>query len=278
MNATFPYCLAAVDLDDTLLGPDKHIGAANRTAVRALQDRGVEVILASGRSVPSMVVHHRELGLDGLMVSLNGAVISRPSTGDLLRVFSIDPDAGSSLIDEGLANGFTVVACCAQRTFASARTSILDRYQSRGGERDVAVGLPIDLAVEGLLKLVWIAPPAALDAVQASVLTRTAERLNVIRTETHHLEFMSFDADKAAGLRAVAEFLGVPRERTLAVGDGPNDVRMLAWAGLGIAVGHAVPSAREAADLVGPEAESRGEAFAVALNLVFRPLEAPTAA
>jgi Cof subfamily protein (haloacid dehalogenase superfamily) len=277
MDQTFLYDLAAVDLDDTLLGPDKRISSANRAAVHALRTFGVEVVLASGRAVGSMIQIHRELQLDGWMISLNGAVISRPSTGEIVRSQTISPEAGFHLIAEGTAHGFTLVACCARRTFASAQTHLLERYQSRGGERDARIGFPSDLGGEDLLKLIWIAEPASLDAVQQQVMIRDSGRLNVIRSDSLYLEFMSADADKELGLRAVAEMLQVPRERTMAFGDGANDIKMLAWAGLGVAVGHAIESVKAVVNFVGPKTEDPGSAFAAAVNAVLPSYNGKTA-
>lgn len=268
MDQTFLYDLAAVDLDNTLLGPDKRISSANRAAVHALRACGVEVVLASGRATGSMIQIHRELQLDGCMISLNGAVISRPSTGETIRSQRISPEVGSHLIAEGAAHGFTLVACCPRRSFASAQTHLLERYQARGGEQDAIIGFPSDLGGEDLLKLIWIAEPALLDAVQLQVMIRDSGRLNIIRSDSLYLEFMAADADKEFGLRAVAEMLQIPRKRTMAFGDGANDIKMLAWAGLGVAVGHAIESVKAAVDFVGPKTEDPSTAFAAAVTAI----------
>ena len=68
----FPYRLAAVDIDDTLVGPDKRVGAANRAAVQQLRGCGCRVVLASGRRHANMLPFHRELGLDDYVVSCQG--------------------------------------------------------------------------------------------------------------------------------------------------------------------------------------------------------------
>ncbi|MBC7804582.1 MAG: HAD hydrolase family protein, partial [Akkermansiaceae bacterium] len=71
----FPFRLAAVDLDDTLLGPDKEISAANYAAVHRLVEAGVHVVLASGRRHENMRRFYKELDLSsGWIVSCNGAM------------------------------------------------------------------------------------------------------------------------------------------------------------------------------------------------------------
>jgi Cof subfamily protein (haloacid dehalogenase superfamily) len=267
MSPDFPYDLAAVDLDDTLLGPDKRVSSSNRAAVQALREAGLQIVLASGRAVGSMIHIHRELNLDSFMISLNGAVISYPSNDEIIRAQAISAEAGAHLVREGQSHDFTLVACCARRTFASAQTRLLKRYQSSGGERDAIIGFPPDIWSEEVLKLIWIGEPPSLDAIQEQI-TADSKDLNVIRTESHNLEFMAAGVDKVAGLRLVAEVLRVPRERIIAFGDSANDIKMLGWAGLGIAVGHAVESAKAVARFVGPETDDSASAFAAAVAAV----------
>ena len=76
---------------------------------------------------------------DLVAVDLDDTVISQPSTDEVLRLHLIPIEIGSRLVREGLGHGFTLVGCCEQRTFASARDSMLDRYQSRGGERNAVI-------------------------------------------------------------------------------------------------------------------------------------------
>jgi hydroxymethylpyrimidine pyrophosphatase-like HAD family hydrolase len=64
-TARFPYRLAAIDLDDTLLGPDKRISEQNASAVQSLRNLGVMVVLASGRSYENILNFHQQLGLRG---------------------------------------------------------------------------------------------------------------------------------------------------------------------------------------------------------------------
>ncbi len=67
---------------------------------------------------------------------------------------------------------------------------------------------------------------------------------------THLTEMINEEAGKASGLRFVCEMLGIPQERTVAAGDADNDIDMIRWAGLGVAVANASPNCLAAADLV----------------------------
>src|SRR3954469_11173440 len=81
----FPYKLAAIDIDDTLVGPDKRISGATRTAAARLTGCGWRVVLASGRRHDNMLPFHRELGLDDFLVSCQGAVARHAATGEVIH-------------------------------------------------------------------------------------------------------------------------------------------------------------------------------------------------
>jgi hydroxymethylpyrimidine pyrophosphatase-like HAD family hydrolase len=74
-------------------------------------------------------------------------------------------------------------------------------------------------------------------------------------TEDWFMELTAPRATKAAGVEAVARRYGIAARNVLAFGDGNNDVAMLSWAGLGVAMPHGRPAARQAADVVAPEGD-----------------------
>ncbi len=86
----------------------------------------------------------------------------------------------------------------------------------------------------------------------AEELGDTAE---VVITTAHLLEFNAPDATKATGVAAVAAHYGIAQAEVVAFGDSHNDVPMLHWAGLGVAMPHGLAEAREAADLISPDAD-----------------------
>ena len=94
------FRLAAVDLDDTLLGPDKEISRANLEAVHALRARGVCVALASGRRHANMLRFHRQLGLgpDDVIVSCNGALVQTAETGRVLHERRVPYDLAREIL------------------------------------------------------------------------------------------------------------------------------------------------------------------------------------
>ena len=252
MTNTFPFKLAAVDLDDTLLGPDKKVGEPNRTAVDRLRDLGCEVILASGRRHDNMLSFHRDLGLDGYAVSCQGAAARHVRTGQFLHHAPLDAPMAAEVTQTGLQRRVTVMYWSSQGVCASERSPWVQRYEADCHD-------PVPVAdVAGMLhkpaeKVIWAAEPPLIAALAPQMQRRYHGRLNVIVTDDWFLEFSSPGATKAAGVGAIARAKGVEPEEVLAFGDGNNDVAMLEWAGLGVAMSHARPAARAAARMVAPD-------------------------
>ena len=250
MTATFPYTLAAIDIDDTLVGPDKKIGLANRRAVARLRSLGCRVVLASGRRHANMLPYCNELGLDDFVVSSQGARVEHASNGERIHHATLPSPLGASLVAEGLARGFTVMFWGEAGIFAQAQTSWIDLYQRETGGDPVTIANLSTLIRRYAEKIVWATDPAQVAAAAAELAPQLADRLTMTVTENHYLEFSACGANKGTAVAALARHLAADQGEVLAFGDGHNDVPLLQWAGCGVAMPHGRAAARSAAQLV----------------------------
>jgi Cof subfamily protein (haloacid dehalogenase superfamily) len=123
-----------------------------------------------------------------------------------------------------------------------------------------AVGNLLEWLAEPPTKLVVIDDPQVLDDLKQRMLARFDGRLYISKSLPYFLEFASPDVTKAAGLDFLANRLGFTSERTVAFGDGENDVELLDWAGYGVAVANAHERVKEVANLVCPSVDEEGVA------------------
>ena len=270
---TFPYRLAAIDLDGTLLGPDKTVSAANLRAVRELEARGVTIVIASGRRYQNSRRFQRELGLNGPIIACQGALVIDPASGQAFEENLLPAPLAADLVRAGGRAGFSVIYYHRERLLAARRDHWISVYESRIGEQVELCPDLESLRGEAALKIVWYGEPAALSALRPRLEADYRNKADVLATEKENLEFMCAGIDKARGLDAVTAHYGLTRAQTLAFGDGENDAPMLRRAGLGVAVSDADDLARKAAGLIGP-AGDRETAFARAVEAVFQRLGA----
>ncbi len=267
----FPFQLAAIDVDDTLLGPEKAISEANRTAVGRLRALGCRVVLASGRRHDGMVRFYSALGLNDFAISCQGARVVHVGTGRILHSAFIGPREAAELLTEGLARGLTVIVWLSQGIYSPVLTPWAEAYLSQTGQDPIGVEDFSVLSRQPAEKIVWVGEPAVLAGAEADARVSYGGRLAVTEARDWCLEFSAREATKAAGLAAIARDANISREAVLAFGDGYNDVSMLRWAGLGVAMAHGHESARSAAHRIGPPGDA-GSALARALEGILGPV------
>ena len=237
-KSPFPYALAAIDIDDTLVGPDKRIGRENRRAVGRLQALECRVVLASGRRHANMLRYCDELGLDDYVVSSHGARVEHARTGSVLHSALLSPSDAAALVAEGLGRGLAVMLWHDDGIYAGSHSAWVDSYRWESGDDPVTIADLRTLAALPAEKVVWAAEPAVIAAVAAEVGPLHAGRLSATITEDWYLEFTAPGANKGDGVAAVARHLGIARDAVLAFGDGNNDTPLLSWAGMGVAMPH----------------------------------------
>lgn len=249
----FPYQLAAIDIDDTLVGRDKQISPENRAAVQSLQALGCRIILATGRRHANALSNARRLGLEDFVVSTQGARAEHTGTGEVIHAATLSPGDAEALIRDGIARGFTILLWLKDGIVAQGADRWIEHYYEETHDDPVTLADPLTFLDQPAEKVVWLDETEALLRAQEGVARDAEGRYNALMTTNHSLEFTAPRANKDDGVAAVARYYGIPREAVLAFGDGNNDVSMLAWAGMGVAMAHGRPAAQEAADFVTTE-------------------------
>jgi Cof subfamily protein (haloacid dehalogenase superfamily) len=266
---SFPYRLAAVDLDGTLLGPDKLISDQNAAAIHRLNEHGARVIIASGRRHQNSIRFQRQLQLTGPIIACQGGLIRDGESGNVIEAHFL-PQAVAREIAEGAEkNGVQPIYYHLDHLYVpEGNNRWLDLYESRVGERAETIPSLSQLDGRRALKIVWYGDPVILRKIRPELAAQYQGKVDILSTESENLEFMPRGINKAAALEKVAREFGVPREQVAAFGDAENDLQMLAWAGMGVAMRHGNPAAISAARMVSPPGPPE-TAFARAVDVLF---------
>jgi len=260
--------LVALDIDGTVLREDGSLGDATLAEVRRVSALGHQVMLATGRSVSmTLPVLERLDIVPEYLVCANGAIVlgrdlAAPVGYDKVRVETFDPAEVLTTIRGHLE----------QASFAVEDADGLFRYT--GSFPDGALAASSERAeFEELLTLratrvVVISPDHQIDDFLSVVSRMGLHKVSYNVGWTAWLDIAPDGVNKATGLEYVREQLGVPPERTMAIGDGRNDIDMLGWAGVGIAMGQAPPEVVAAA--AETTASDRDDGVAVALARHFQ--------
>ncbi len=204
-----------------------------------------------------------QAGIDDPVICYQGAAVVDPLTGTLLRHEPIPLELARETIAALQEDGFHVNCYVNDELYVTEVTPEAERYAGFQSLPLHAVGDLVTWLAEPPTKLVAIDEPEILDGLEARMKERFAGRLYISKSLPFFLEFASPDVTKASGLAFLAEHLGFTAGRTVAFGDGENDVELLEWAGFGVAVANAHPRVLAVADWVCPSAEVEGVAQVV---------------
>jgi Cof subfamily protein (haloacid dehalogenase superfamily) len=220
----------------------------------------MRVIVVTGRMYRSVRPYLEQAGIDDPVVCYQGAVVADPHTGEFLRHEPIPLELARETIRALQEDGFHVNCYVDDELYVADVTPEAERYAGFQSIPVHPVGDLVEWLSEPPTKLVAIDDPEVLDGLSARMKERFAGRLYIAKSLPYFLEFASPDVTKGAGLAFLAEHLGFTPERTLAFGDGENDIELLRWAGFGVAVANAHPSVLAVADWVCASAEVEGVA------------------
>jgi Cof subfamily protein (haloacid dehalogenase superfamily) len=204
-------------------------------AVHRMVGAGMSVIACTGRPFPGALPWVKRLGLGGPIVCYQGAEV-RTLDGGVLLDRGVTHDLAMEVIAYARERNLHVQAYRDDKLLVERDRREARRYAEHAGMQ-VHVVADLDKAMGPTTpKLVIVSTPVRIEAILPDVRERWAGQLNVATSVPEYLEFTSVESDKASALRFLCDRLGIPREETVAVGDGRNDASMIRWAGLGVAV------------------------------------------
>jgi len=269
--------LIIADLDGTLLESPKVITERTKKTVAAVRKVGAEVVLASARPPRSLRYYHQELRLTTPVIGYNGAVLWDLLAGIPIAQIPLAPKLAQEMVQLGRELGADVNIEATDEWFAdriSHRLSQdLKEYTTLGepqvGKVDeiLASDMNLDKAVLDIRDLEEDKEKEARDMLRRHF----DGRAHITETVPGLIDMISADASKAVMAQRLARSLGLTADQVMGIGDHENDVPLLRWAGLGVAMGNAVPAAKEAADVVTSSNKRDGVAEALERWVLDRP-------
>jgi Cof subfamily protein (haloacid dehalogenase superfamily) len=244
--------LVASDLDGTLLTPELEFSPGLPEALTALAAAGVRFLICTGRMFRSVRRVAMQLGLSsGLVVCYQGAMVVDLGSGEVLLHRPIDADVAAELVRRMRDLGRHLNAYIDDQLYVEQLDDWARRYAEYAEVGIEVVGdLVAEVTARPPTKFVVLSEPADVDLLLPRLQDEWRGRLSVVRSQASYIEFAAPGVSKSGALDWLCEREGLRRERTVACGDAPNDLDMLRWAALGVAMAEAAPEVRAAADLV----------------------------
>ncbi len=248
------YKLLVLDLDGTLTNTRKEITPRNREVLIQAQQRGTRLVLASGRPTYGIAPLANQLQMDrfeGYILSYNGGEIIDWKTHEALYSNVLPDDAIPQLYECAKRNGLAILTYDEEYIITEnpedeyvKKEAFLNKMQIRETNDFLAdIHLPLP-------KCLIVGKPEKLIAVESELSLLMQGRISVYRSEPYFLELVPPGIDKARSLAVLLEKLSLKKEEMVAIGDGYNDLSMIKFAGLGVAMANAQEPVKKAADYI----------------------------
>jgi hypothetical protein len=243
-----------LDIDGTLTNSDKEITPATKRGIINIMERGHKVILASGRPTPGMRKCEDELELTkygGYLLSFNGAKVIECKSGDIVYQRTLPLHIVPKLYDFAKEHGCGLISYEGDVVISAFEPDEYVRLEARINGMDIKTVENFKEYIDfDINKCLMTAPPQQAAEYEKILREEHKEYASIYRSEEFFIEIMPKNVDKAASLDKMLETVGLTREDAICCGDGFNDISMIKYAGVGVAMGNAKPVVKEAADYV----------------------------
>ncbi len=260
------YKLIAIDMDGTLLREDKTVSKGTVNAINMARKKGIKIVLATGRPIEGVNAYLKELDLisrEDYVLTFNGALVQNTFTEEIVARNTIKGKDYKRLYDISKKVGVNIHAF----SNLGCITPKMSKYtEVEGTINKIPVRvLPVELVEdqEDIMKVMMIDEPEVLDKAIEKLPKEIYEDYTVLRSTPYFLEFLSKKSNKGEGVKALADFLNIKQEEVICIGDAGNDLHMIKYAGLGVAMGNAFEEVKEIADYITKNNEDDGVAHVI---------------
>lgn len=247
------YKLIALDMDGTLLREDKTISERTKKAIAKARENGKYVVLCSGRPVEGIDSSLEELGMiseEDYVISFNGAMVQHAKSREIISrcilrgedlhyLYKISQELGVNI------HAFSKDGCI---------TPKMSKYSEHEGKINGIPVLEIDYNKvdkdEEIVKIMLVDDEEILEEAIKKLPQEVYDKYTVVRSAPFFTEYLNKDANKGTGVEMLAKHLGIKKEEVICVGDAGNDIHMIEYAGLGVAMGNAFKEVKEIADYI----------------------------
>ncbi|MDB9476351.1 Cof-type HAD-IIB family hydrolase [Dolichospermum circinale] len=262
--------LLVLDIDGTITGHSNTLSVTVKEVIAAVQAKGIKVTIATGRMYCSALRFHREIGSTLPLIAYQGAWIQDPGNGKIHRHLPVSREITQQLLEyfeqPDLRSLLSVHFYINDQLYVREITKETDNYQQRCGVTAISVGDLRQLLDHEPTKILALSEDANLTQQLLADLRLRYKPTDLYMTTSvpTFLEAANTHVNKGNAVRYLAEeMLGLESHHVMTIGDNFNDVEMLSYAGISVAMGNAPPEVQAIANWVAPSIELDGAVVAI---------------
>ncbi len=257
------YKLIALDIDGTIRSNEHPLSKRTCRALEAAREAGAIVTIVTGRMYLSALHVTSDLNLQSPVATYQGAHIADPLTHRVMWHRPLTSQMLCDALDVADSGDNEILAHHRGHVYVGRTSEWIEAYVERNHVRVNVVDDLRSLGEEGVTRLIVGGDDDSVDRATLTLKETFDSRLQIVRSLPYFCEVLHPDTGKDVALERLCKMLGVPREDTVAFGNGDEDAAMISWAGLGVAIGDGTATAKAAADEVAPPLGEDGVAEVV---------------
>lgn len=265
----YKWCVC--DMDGTLLDSKGIISEENEKALKDLERKGLEIIIASGRVDLLVKSYIKQLNLKGHIIACNGGLIKNIETGEILYSKIIDKDTSRNIILYCLENNVNFLIYTTDLVYSNKNNPRAEHYENLNNHLPKDLYVPIkyidDIIIKNIdsidvLKVLLICDDQEKFEILESKFSKF-NNLTVVSSFNGLLDIMASDISKGNALKILSEKLDVDLSKVIAFGDNNNDLEMFQCAGMPIAMENAIDSVKLHAKYITKSNDESGISYAI---------------
>lgn len=259
--------IVTIDLDGTLFNEKKEITEENKKALLRAKEKGVKIVIATGRPLAGIMPVLTELGLttnDDYAISYNGAKVFNVGTKEIIFSSSISGKTVKELYYESRRLNVHYHAFRLNEELVTVdHNPYTDVETSINHIEDHLLDFTTIKDDELFLKSMLVDSQDNITRVINEINPIYKNDYSMVRSADIFLEFLNKNTDKGLALEKLANYLNVPMEETMAIGDAGNDASMIKKAGIGVCMANGYQDVKDIADFITLDNEHDGVAYAI---------------
>lgn len=261
------YKLIAIDMDGTLLKNDKTVSDRTKKTLNEAREKGVNVVIATGRPIDGVSRYLEELDMLGendYVLSYNGGLVLKTKSREIISKIALTGADLHYLHKLSKELGVNIHAFSEVYGLITPKNSKYTEVEAN--INNIKIGINDYSKIEddhSIIKVMMIDEPEVLQKAVDNLPKEVYEKYTVVRSTPYFLEFLNKEVNKGTGVKLLADHLGVKQEEVMTFGDAENDLDMIVYAGMGVAMANGFEEVKEAANYITDSNEEDGVAKAI---------------
>lgn len=254
------YKLVALDIDGTLLNSEGVVTDETQDSIRRYSNKAL-ITISTGRPIQGVLKYIELLEIEAPIITYNGAMIIDPITKKILFEQGLEACDARKIYELGSKMDTTITVWSNNRLYVNINNDNVDSYKRLSGVEPIVITDFEKIIEQGITKMLWIDEIDRVNMFQNILISEIGDSVNYCTSKPNFLEFFNKKVSKAEALRFIGKYLDIKQKEIIAIGDGNNDLAMIEYAGLGVAMENASDEVKDRANFITKSNNDDGIAY-----------------